>query len=297
MKLLVSLLFVMFCHVRGQMREGEEAENGKFPYAVQVHQKMVPWPFASCICGGAIIDKKWVLTAAHCVRMYKITLKISVVVGDVLREKGEGESVNRAEYVADKVIYHPGYDSNVWNPFDWRLFDDKWEYFDIALLYFENEIIFNDHVELINLPSIRNVPSVQEKCTVMGWGCTEWKKWRGHSKPSPKLKYAELEVEGRTPDREEYFKPENKSPAFIVVMTGDDGSQTLKGDSGGPLVCRDPNLKEDVLCGVLHKGKMNVHDFYTSVERHREWIEDTQEQQEQKEFQEWVVQQQQSREL
>ena len=49
---------------RGRIVGGEEAADGEFPWQVSLRQ--IAGVGATHFCGGSVIDKDWVLTAAHC---------------------------------------------------------------------------------------------------------------------------------------------------------------------------------------------------------------------------------------
>ena len=49
---------------RGRIVGGEEAVDGEFPWQVSLRQ--ISGVGATHFCGGSVIDKDWVLTAAHC---------------------------------------------------------------------------------------------------------------------------------------------------------------------------------------------------------------------------------------
>ena len=264
MKPFVLFLFLVLYHVRGQMHGGNIAEQGKFPYIVQIYN-MNAKEKATCVCGGAIIHVNWVVTAAHCVRdrINKRNYNISIVVGDVMREKRKkkvrlpGESENRQYYHNAHVIPH-------------RLYDHRNLYrrYDIALLYFKDPIDFSSNdVDFIRLPNPEknifdiDVPLVEDKCTAMGWGCTEV----GTNSPSSQLKYAELRVQ-------------KVDTNYITLAVGEHGTQPLSGDSGSPLVCKNNAHKmgkqqEDILCGVLARGSDNKDNTYIKLgHNHLNWI-------------------------
>lgn len=47
--------------LNGRIVGGQDADNNQFPYQISLRFENTH------VCGGSIIDEKWVLTAAHCV--------------------------------------------------------------------------------------------------------------------------------------------------------------------------------------------------------------------------------------
>jgi len=284
MKPFVLFLFLMFCHVRGQMQAGSNAEQGDFKYAVQIKYPILirEKRKKDCHCAGAIVHSNWVVTAAHCTHQNGIIQEISIIAGDIWREKSKipGESQNRREYNASKVIQHPAYDRSI---------EQSIYYYDIALLYFKDRIDFSSgEVDFIPLPQtpMEMIPAAGDKCTVMGWGSTRIvnehdSNRRRHLNPSNRLKSAELKVRRWGRKAKLSIGSKTYSSKLINVEFETGGPRPLKGDSGGPLVCK--NLKnDDVLYGVLSDIKYANHIvLYQSTTHHLEWIREKMGQQEQ----------------
>ncbi|NXC77869.1 GRAB protein, partial [Anhinga anhinga] len=78
---------------------GREAKPHSRPYVVSIQSK------GTHTCGGALLRKGWVLTAAHCFQE-RVRADTTVVVGlHSLKERGKGTQT----FPIRKVCPHPGY--------------------------------------------------------------------------------------------------------------------------------------------------------------------------------------------
>lgn len=104
-------------------------------------------------CGGAIVNEKWILTAAHCVNGPDIA-KINVRVGSTFRDRG-GKVISVAS-----IIIH--------GKFDERTLD-----YDFSLLKLHEPIQINDFTtKAISLPNPSDFIHPNSRCFVAGWGLT-----------------------------------------------------------------------------------------------------------------------------
>ena len=143
---------------------GKEAES---PIPWQVQFKPIgerPETF----CGGTILDKYTILSAAHCISCREITKDPSlltfyrVIVGSLISsypycrpsEPGCGS------YKIKKVIIHPKYDSSN---------EDN----DFCIIKLTKPIVYNKDVRNICLPPSKQAPPGQ--MVVSGWGLTKCK--------------------------------------------------------------------------------------------------------------------------
>ncbi|KAL6031518.1 hypothetical protein STEG23_005896, partial [Scotinomys teguina] len=108
------------------------------------------------VCGGALIDFSWVISAAHCIQGNK---EYSVMLGSSkLQPKGSSWALKIR--VGD-IIVHPKF----WG---WKFFRN-----DIALLHLETPVTFNKYVQNICLPEHNFDLKVGTQCWVTGWDETK----------------------------------------------------------------------------------------------------------------------------
>ncbi|KAM9751505.1 trypsin [Menidia menidia] len=201
-------------------------------------------------CGGFLINRFWVITAAHC----NIGLKnMMVVAGDYSLTIYEG---TEQEIQPQFLVPHPAYDSNTKNN-------------DIMLIKLRAPIYLNSYVSVVLLPRQDAAIAEGRVCRVSGWGYTSPK---GGQIPST-LRTVKLPI----------ISPEkcNGSDSFDGNITQNmlcagysvGGKDACQGDSGGPLVC------DGRAYGVVSWGTgcadAQFPGVYTAVSKFRRWIDNT----------------------
>ncbi|QQP41685.1 Trypsin-1, partial [Caligus rogercresseyi] len=102
-------------------------------------------------CGGSIIDKYTVITAAHCCTNFKPN-EVKVVAGehDLFVKSGDKQTVN-----VDHIIYH-------------ELFESHRTNYDVCFLKLKSSLDLNDKVKAVSLP--KKDEKFNGDVVVSGWG-------------------------------------------------------------------------------------------------------------------------------
>ncbi|XP_017048902.1 spaetzle-processing enzyme-like [Drosophila ficusphila] len=213
-------------------------------------------------CTGSLINKRYVVTAAHCINLGRFILKM-VRLGEhkISTDKDCVNNLCAPPYLdvhIEEKIIHEDYDSN--SPHN-----------DIALLRLVNHVDYSNAIKPICiLPSsdIRNHFFINETMIVAGWGVTPTKTSRDV------LRWTI--VKGR-----KCKQPFRNSTLCALSM---DGTDSTRSDSGGPLMARMGNpVNESVyLAGITLLGGGNYHSgsygiigsAYTRTEYFINWIKE-----------------------
>uniref|UniRef100_A0A3Q3MJ84 Mast cell protease 1A-like n=1 Tax=Mastacembelus armatus TaxID=205130 RepID=A0A3Q3MJ84_9TELE len=163
-------------------------------------------------CGGILIEKNFVLTAAHCYNPQDMT----VVLGahDISKAEKSQQSIQVAKYHK-----YPNFTG---------LYD-----YDIMLLKLKTNAKLNEYVQPIDLPNDDGKIPANIKCVVAGWGKT------GTNKPSSNvLKETTEQLQFSFECRyiwKEYFRSNHMICTKVIKKAGG----LCQGDSGGPLLCNN----------------------------------------------------------
>ncbi|OWR49200.1 putative serine-type enodpeptidase [Danaus plexippus plexippus] len=217
---------------------GENAPVGSAP-----HQASLRSIFGSHFCGGSIISKRWILTAAHCT-VGQSTFTIKVVVGtNSLTSGGE-------KYSVEKIIVHEDYDGG-------EIIND------VSVVKVSTDIEFTDLVQPIQLPKTDTAEGAV--LTLTGWGRTSYP----GSLPD-RLQVISLIALSVNQCQQIYkgIVSSNVYDTQICSLTKS-GEGACHGDSGGPLV------EGDKVVGIVSWGvpcARGYPDVYTRVYSFKDWI-------------------------
>lgn len=75
---LICFYFVLFCNVFGQQNilGGKDIDIENVPWQVSIQKNS-----GTHFCGGSIISKEWILTAAHCLTQIRNPSDIKILIG------------------------------------------------------------------------------------------------------------------------------------------------------------------------------------------------------------------------
>ncbi|XP_004609482.2 granzyme B-like [Sorex araneus] len=227
----------------GEIIGGHEAKPHSRPYMAYL-EFFDEKSYKPTRCGGFLIRKNVVLTAAHCHgSMMNVTLGAHNI-----KQKEESQQVIPVR----RAIPHPDYNTKNYSN-------------DIMLLKLKSNAKMTKDVKPLTLPGPRNKLRPGQVCVVPGWGkVATWGRF------SEKLQEVELKVQA---DEECESKLKNYYNPDTQLCVGDPKirKSTFKGDSGGPLVCKH------VAQGIVSYGKNDGSSprAYTKISSFMPWIKST----------------------
>jgi secreted trypsin-like serine protease len=189
---------------------GKKTTIAENPWQVALVATAVPSNLKAQFCGGSIIAKRWVLTAAHCVDQNTLPSQISVLVGtESLRSGGQ-----RVTVVEHGIIVH-----EKWNP--------QTHDFDAALINVSSDL---PGTAIQPFSSTDPAVGVGQLVRITGWGALAWRAPSG----SKDLQLTEVPYVALS-DCNSVLSYNNQVTTNMFCagrLTG--GPDACQGDSGGP---------------------------------------------------------------
>nr|AQS60675.1 serine protease snake-4 [Sogatella furcifera] len=229
---------------------GRDAEPAEFPHMVSLG--VSSFSGISWVCGGSLISKDFVLTAAHCITASRRPVKVRMGTLNLKTPDSTYQDID-----VKRVIMHPR----------WK----EKRYFDIALLELSWPAHFNANVH----PACLAQPDDQiSRATASGWGKT---KSIVDQAAADRLQKVDINIISNEQCRRIFRHPElTQGIVDEMVCAGEKGRDTCLGDSGGPLqFAKNNNRCVYYIYGLTSFGGNECGEMgvYTKVSSYLNWIE------------------------
>ncbi|XP_039760066.1 uncharacterized protein LOC120633784 [Pararge aegeria] len=200
---------------------GVDAKLGDFPWMALLGYKGKRSPTTSWLCGGSLISRHHVLTAAHCIHNHEDDLYV-VRVGE-LDLASETEGATPVDVLIKTKIKHEDYNAKAFTN-------------DIALLVLQNDVQFTDLIKPICIPTdnkLRSTSFEDYNPFIAGWGDLEF---RGPK--ATRLQVLQLPVVSNDFCKQAYtaYKAQVIDNRVLCAGFKKGGKDSCQGDSGGPLM-------------------------------------------------------------
>ena len=207
---------------------GTAATAGEFPFIASLQRG------SSHFCGGTLIAKNWILTAAHCTKglsASSLTVKLGLI------NLSDSSGVER--FTAKRVIVHPNYNAAKTTN-DYSLVELNGESkFTPAILNAMDLLIDDEEADALRV-------------VVAGWGTLK-------ESGSVSQKLMKVEVPLVPFERCNQAYGGGITDTMICAGLKNGGKDSCQGDSGGPLVVRDYDRDTDVIfstqVGIVSSGR------------------------------------------
>lgn len=209
---------------------GQPAKLGQLPHQAHLFRD------GAGGCGGTIVSKRHIVTAAHCVPQTDPSVYY-VLLGGL--KWSEGDKYNVVKRIPIKN------------------YDDATTDYDVAVMVLDKDIKFGPNVKAANLAT--TAPAAGTMATVSGWGILT--EDEGNDGGVPDLMYVDVPIVDHEECKKDYLKNNAGDITSRMICAGykEGGKDSCSGDSGGPLVVNN------TLVGVVSFGQGCAEPDYPGV--------------------------------
>ena len=214
-----------------QVVGGTAVANGEYPFMASVQERKKGQPPAKeHFCGGTLIDRDSVLTAAHCAAYIKREIparKLRIVVGVTVLNSDQGQARG-----IRSLRVHPRYHGG------------RSAAYDAAVIELDRPVRF-DPIKLATTDQ-NSLERPGRKARIAGWGNTIQQTPPFYLEPDSypnRMRAATVPLVSDVRAEDVY---ESSYVPRLMVAAGEDGKDTCDGDSGGPMWATTPHGRRQI---------------------------------------------------